>query len=204
MISYVRGQLAEKTINSCVVETNGIGLEVQVPQTVLTALPPVGEEICIFTYLKWSDDGPALYGFSDHEERDIFRLLINVSGVGPKGALGVLSALSTDELRFAVLSEDVKKISKAPGIGPKTARRIILELKDKLKIRTSEDAGLVSSVQGDDPDQSKDATARNDALEAMAALGFGAAESYKAVQSLGDLSGMDSEAILKAAMKKLV
>ena len=202
MIAYIKGKYAGKTPNSVIVEQQGLGIEIQVPQTVFPELPPVGGEVKIYTCLRWTDDGPSLYGFAGKDEREIFQMLIGVSGLGPKGALALLSFLSTDELRFAVLSEDEKKISKAPGIGPKTARRIILELKDKLKIESTQpDAGsdvILPADSGNGPDE------RSDAIEAMVALGFGSTDAYRAVQSLGDLTGMNSEQILKAAMKKLV
>ena len=181
MIAYIKGKYTGKTPNSVIVEQQGLGIEIQVPQTVFPELPPVGGEVKIYTCLRWTDDGPSLYGFG-------------VSGLGPKGALALLSFLSTDELRFAVLSEDEKKISKAPGIGPKTARRIILELKDKLKIESTQpDAGsdvILPADSGNGPDE------RSDAIEAMVALGFGSTDAYRAVQSLGDLTGMNSEQIL--------
>ncbi|MGI5988747.1 MAG: Holliday junction branch migration protein RuvA [Lachnospiraceae bacterium] len=202
MIAYLKGKYAGKTPDSVIIDHQGMGVEIQVPQTVFSELPPVGEEVKIYTFLRWTNDGPSLYGFAAKDEREIFQMLINVSGLGPKGALTLLSFLSTDELRFAVLSEDVRKISKAPGIGPKTAKRIILELKDKLKIETTQpDEGIKAetSAKGEAGTE-----ARDDAIEAMVALGFGSTDAYRAVQSLGDLSGMDSEQILKAAMKKLV
>lgn len=202
MIAYLKGKLAGKTPTSVIIDHQGLGVEVQVPQTVFSELPPIGEEVKIYTFLRWTDDGPALYGFAGKDEREIFQMLINVSGLGPKGALALLSFLTTDELRFAVLSEDEKKISKAPGIGPKTARRIILELKDKLKIESTQpgDMDEIAAPAGKETDNG----ARHDAIEAMVALGFGSTDAFRAVQSLGDLSGMDSEQILKAAMKKLV
>jgi Holliday junction DNA helicase RuvA len=200
MIAYIRGKYSGKTPSSVIIDHEGLGVEVQVPQTVFAELPPVGEEVKIYTCLRWTDDGPSLYGFAGKDEREIFRMLIGVGGLGPKGALALLSFLSTDELRFAVLSEDEKKISKAPGIGPKTARRIILELKDKLKIESTQE-----NTGGGEPVPSGSAgSGAADAIEAMVALGFGSTDAYRAVQSLGDVSGMDSEQILKAAMKKLV
>lgn len=200
MIAYIRGKYSGKTPSSVIIDHEGLGVEVQVPQTVFAELPPIGEEVKIYTCLRWTDDGPSLYGFAGKDEREIFRMLIGVGGLGPKGALALLSFLSTDELRFAVLSEDEKKISKAPGIGPKTARRIILELKDKLKIESTQE-----NTGGGEPVPSGSAgSGAADAIEAMVALGFGSTDAYRAVQSLGDVSGMDSEQILKAAMKKLV
>lgn len=201
MIAYIRGKYAGRTPASIIIDHEGLGLEIAVPQKMLAGLPPVGEEVKIYTCLRWTDDGPSLYGFPGKDERELFRLLLGVAGLGPKGALSLLSFLSTDELRFAVLSADERKISKAPGIGPKTARRIILELKDKLKIEsTEENTDSGESVAAGAAGSSGAA----DAIEAMVALGFGSTDAYRAVQSLGDVSGMDSEQILKAAMKKLV
>lgn len=115
MIAYIRGKYSGKTPSSVIIDHEGLGVEVQVPQTVFAELPPIGEEVKIYTCLRWTDDGPSLYGFAGKDEREIFRMLIGVGGLGPKGALALLSFLSTDELRFAVLSEDEKENLEGAG-----------------------------------------------------------------------------------------
>ncbi len=117
-----------------VVEAGGIGYCVYTTGQTLDALPQTGEQIRLFTYLQVREDAMVLYGFLTKDELSVFKLLIGVSGIGPKGALGVLSVMTTDDLRFAVIGDDVKAISRAPGIGAKTAQRVILELKDKLSL----------------------------------------------------------------------
>ena len=127
MISFIRGKIAWITENTVVIDHQGIGYEVSVPASILMKQPRQGEEIFLYTYLQVREDGISLFGFESRDELKVFRMLIGVSGIGPKGAVGILSAVSVDNLRFAVLSEDEKTISKAPGIGTKTARKLILE-----------------------------------------------------------------------------
>ena len=130
MISYVKGSLTEKFEDSVIVEAGGIGYRIFVPTSVLEHLPKTGETVKIYTYFSVREDAMSLYGFLSRQDLEMFRQLIGVNGVGPKSALGILSALSPDVLRLAVLSGDAKAISKAPGVGSKTAQRIILDLKD--------------------------------------------------------------------------
>ena len=131
MISYIRGELA-----AAIVEAGGIGYGIYMSQQTLSMLPAVGEEVKIHTYLNVREDAMQLYGFLTGEDLQVFRLLIGVSGIGPKAGLNILSCLSPDELRFAVLAGDVKTISSAPGIGKKTAEKLILELKDKMAVNS--------------------------------------------------------------------
>ena len=134
MISYIRGELAAVQEQKAIVEAGGIGYGIYMSQQTLSMLPAVGEEVKIHTYLNVREDAMQLYGFLTGEDLQVFRLLIGVSGIGPKAGLNILSCLSPDELRFAVLAGDVKTISSAPGIGKKTAEKLILELKDKMSI----------------------------------------------------------------------
>jgi Holliday junction DNA helicase RuvA len=142
-----------------------------------------------------------LYGFLDRDELDVFKLLIGVSGIGPKGAIGILSALSPDDLRFAVLSGDSKAISKAPGIGAKTAQRVVLELKDKLSLedafekKQENTARVLGNASG--------SSVKNDAVLALTALGYSSSESLKAVSKVEITEEMDVEDVLKAALKRM-
>ncbi|MCI6020627.1 MAG: Holliday junction branch migration protein RuvA [Clostridia bacterium] len=200
MISYIKGELTEVSETSIVVETSsGIGMNIIVPQTVMDKLPPLGSVVKIHTYLNVKEDSMTLYGFINREDVDIFRLLISVNGVGPKGALAILSTITPDDLRFAVLSDDVKAISKAPGIGAKTAQRMIIELKDKLKL---EDAFEIR-LSHEEVDDLLAGDARNDTVQALVALGYGRSEAARAVNMVDSADSMDSEQLIKAALKKL-
>src|SRR5699024_4660673 len=134
MISYIKGELIRIYEEGIIIEQNGLGYEVKMSLSTLDQLPKAGSIIKVYTYLHVREDILALYGFIDYEDLDTFKLLITVNGIGPKGALGILSAITPNDLRYAILSEDVKTITKAPGIGVKTARKLILELKDKFNL----------------------------------------------------------------------
>lgn len=125
MISYIKGELADVFDGGIVVEANGIGYGIFISGRVANLLPPMGSEVKIHTYLNVREDAMQLFGFLTRDDLEIFRLLIGVNGIGPKGALGILSALSADELRFAVIAGDVKAITKAPGIGKKNGRKAV-------------------------------------------------------------------------------
>ena len=135
MISFIKGKLVHIYENVIIVENNGIGYEIFVPVSVIGNMPLVGSEVMIYTYMHVREDALQLFGFLDRDTLEIFKLLITVSGIGPKGAIGVLGTLSADDIRYAVMAEDAKTIAKAPGIGAKTASKVVIELKDKLKMR---------------------------------------------------------------------
>ena len=133
MIAFVRGTAVDMTENSVIVEAGGIGYEIYMTGTDLSRIH-MGEEVKIHTYFNVREDAMQLYGFRSKDDLQMFKLLLGVNGVGPKAAVGVLAGITADELRFAILSDDVKTLSKAPGIGKKTAQKLILELKDKMKL----------------------------------------------------------------------
>ena len=205
MMSYIRGTLSylEPEEGLVVVETGGVGYGVLISGTDLDFLPGHGEEIRLYTYLQVKEDGLQLYGFLTREDQKLFRMLIGVSGIGPKGALGILTALSADDLRFAVLADDAKTISKAPGLGHKTAQKLILELKDKLKLEDAFEARLAKA----DIQTGKAAfgltEAKNEAVEALTALGYSASDALKAVRRVELKDEMSVEEILKAALKQM-
>ena len=147
MYAYIKGILAEITEDAIIVENQGIGYEIAVPGQVFDYLPSVGEEVKIYTYHYVREDAILLYGFLTKEDVRIFKMLIGVSGIGPKGALAILSVLSTDDLRFAILGDDAKAIAKAPGVGAKTAQRVIIELKDKLSLEDAFEQKLANQAQ---------------------------------------------------------
>ena len=202
MISYIKGELTEVFEDTVVVETNGIGYNIRVPGSVLDRLPSVGSSVRIYTYLYVKEDAMNLFGFLNRDDLSVFKLLLNVSGIGPKGALAILSTIGPDDLRFAVLSEDVKTISSAPGIGAKTAKRLIIELKDKLKLVEVFETALANKEKASS--ENDVLLARNEAVEALVALGYASAQAMKAVQQVENAEEKDSEQILKEALKKLI
>ena len=132
MLAFVKGKLDTVTEDYIIVENQGNGYEILVPGSVIQAMPQVGNEVKIYTYLYVREDVLQLYGFLTKDQLDMFKLLITVNGIGPKGALGILTVMDVDALRLAILSDDAKSIAKSPGIGAKTAGKLILELKDKI------------------------------------------------------------------------
>ena len=202
MISYIKGELTEVFEDTVVVDTNGIGYNIRVPGSVLDRLPSVGSSVRIYTYLYVKEDAMNLFGFLNRDDLSVFKLLLNVSGIGPKGALAILSTIGPDDLRFAVLSEDVKTISSAPGIGAKTAKRLIIELKDKLKLAEVFETALANKEKASS--ENDVLLARNEAVEALVALGYASAQAMKAVQQVENAEEKDSEQILKEALKKLI
>lgn len=200
MISYIKGELVELTENAIVLDHDGMGFLIMMPASILSKLPAVGSELNVHTYLYVKEDALDLYGFLTKDDLKVFRLLITVSGIGPKGALAILSTMSPDDLRFAVLAGDSKTISKAPGIGSKTAQKLIIELKDKLKIEDVLDGGADG---GYEPQSDMGDTAAAEAVMALTALGYSSADATRAVRQVDGGADMDSEALLKAALKKL-
>ena len=207
MISFVRGRLLEKGVDTVTVETAaGIGFQIYMPGNLMAKLPSLGEEICLHTSFQVREDGMSLYGFFHREDLEMFRLLITVNGVGPRAALGILSVITADDLRFAVLAEDVKAISKAPGIGAKTARKIILDLKDKLQLEEALEMKLLhaeeQAVSGA-PEGGATSGAASEAVLALTALGYSNSEALRAVSQIEGVYDMDVEDILKAALKQM-
>ena len=198
MITYIKGELTEVNEGNIVVECYGVGYEIMVPASIIPELPCVGDNIKVYTFQYVREDILDLYGFLTKDDLKIFKLLITVNGIGPKGALSILSVIRPDELRLAVLSDDVKAIQKAPGIGGKTAQKLIIELKDKLNIEdvinNNFNNAVVAPVSG---------SVRDEAIEALVSLGYSSSEAIKAVRGISDAEGMDSETLLKAALKQL-
>lgn len=200
MYAYIKGPLAEVELDHVVIDVNGIGYNVYIPMNCYEYLPGLGEECKIYTYLHVREDAMLLYGFLTKDDLELFKLLISVSGIGPKGALGILSVLSADDLRFAILAGDSKAIAKAPGIGAKTAQRLILELKDKLSLEDAFEKKL-DHEHVSVPNSNNQV--KNDAVQALTALGYSSTESLKAVSKVEITEEMDVEAVLKAALKNM-
>lgn len=201
MISYIRGELVAIEEDKVIVDVNGVGFSIFMPAQSMNFLPQTGEEVKIHTYMNVREDAMQLYGFLTRDDLKVFKLVIGVSGIGPKGGLSILSKLSADELRFAVMAHDVKSISLAPGIGKKTAEKLIIELKDKLSIEdvlTREESETVTSV-GNASNQ-----IQAEAVQALVALGYSNAEALKAVKKVSITEDMSVEVILKQALKNIM
>lgn len=196
MIYNVRGTLTYTDINYAVVECGGVGFKCFVSMTTLKELPPLGKEANLYTYLSVREDAMDLFGFATQQELDAFKLLITVSGVGPKAAMAVLSVLPPDRLSIAVSSGDVKSIQSAQGVGKKTAERIVLELKDKMLGIAPSNAAAVQSIQ---------AVASNsdaqEAVEVLVSLGFNQSDAATVVGAMDkDLSVDD---MIRKGLKQL-
>lgn len=203
MIGYVRGILEyfDPEEGAAVVEAAGIGYQILLSGKDFDLLPPAGGEVRLYTHLQVREDAFLLYGFFTKEDRKLFRLLIGVSGIGPKGALGILGTLSADDLRFAVLADDAKAIAKAPGVGLKTAQKLILELKDKLSLEEAFEARLAGEKEKLPKQDSDLSRARSEAAEALTALGYSSSDALRAVRKAEVTEGMSTEDILKTALK---
>lgn len=199
MIAFINGMVAETGKDYVVLEQQGIGYLVYTPANVPTMVAE-GELIKVHTYLHVREDVMQLFGFLRKSDLDMFKLLITVSGIGPKGALGVLSVLDANDLKFAILSGDAKTIATAPGIGKKTAEKTVLELKDKVKLEDAFEERLeaMSEKNTDSLQQ-----VRQDASEALVALGYSQTEALKAIRKVDGAKDMDVETLLKAALKHL-
>jgi len=189
MIGKLSGTLSEKNPPQVLVDCHGVGYEVDVPMSTFYNLPAVGEKVSLLTHFVVREDAQILYGFGSSEERTAFRQLIKISGVGPRMALGVLSGLSVSELAQAITLQEAGRLVKIPGIGKKTAERLLLELKGKM----GADLGPSSAPVGD--------STQNDILQALVALGYSDKEAAAALKSLPADVGV-SEGI-KLALKAL-
>ena len=208
MFYYISGKLAHLDSNVAVIDAGGVGYKLTISGTTYDAMPPnrsVKEppNVLLYTYMAVREDGVELFGFASETELSSFKLLISVSGVGPKAAMSILSLLSPEKFALAVCTEDKKTIAKANGIGPKTAARIILELKDKLmKEHAGEDmstGGVIDSVPATHTQRGK----LTEATDALLVLGYSRAEAATALKDI-DTNGMELEEIIRTSLKKLM
>ena len=203
MYAYLKGTLEEITEDNIVVEVGNIGYNVKVSTTTADLLPPLGNEVKIYTYTLVREDTFSLYGFLTRDDLEIFKKLITVNGIGPKGGLAILSVMSADALRFAIMAGDAKSIAKAPGIGNKTAERVILDLRDKVSLEDTlqglgEPIGTAGAVSADgNPDN----VMKKEAIEALVALGYSASDATAAVKKVEVTEETTVENILKMALK---
>ena len=203
MYAYLKGTLEEITEDNIVVEAGGIGYNVKVSTTTADLLPGLGSEVKIYTYTLVREDTFSLYGFLTRDDLEIFKKLITVNGIGPKGGLAILSVMNADALRFAIMSGDAKSIAKAPGIGNKTAERVILDLRDKVSLEDTlrglgETIGVPDVVSGG---AGTDNMIKREAIEALVALGYSASDATAAVKKVEMTEDTTVESVLKLALK---
>lgn len=196
MLAHLKGTVEAIYDDRVVIDVNGMGYNVFMPYSSIEALPAINSEVKIYTYLSVREDAMWLYGFNTRDDLDLYKLLITVNGVGPKAALQLMSFLSSDDLKFAILSSDSKTISKAPGVGPKTAQRIIIDLKDKIDLLESYETKMTHVAQNENLSSSM-----AEAVEALSSLGYTRKDALSCVKSTGLSDDTDVETILKAALK---
>jgi Holliday junction DNA helicase RuvA len=208
MYYYIKGELVAATLGMAVVDAGGVGYRMTISENTFRALPRPSDRhptVTLYTYLSVREDGIELFGFGNERELSSFKMLLSVSGVGPKAAMAILSLLTPEKFALAVCTEDKKTISKASGVGPKTAARIILELRDRLMKETSIDDDLSAAVL-DHSGEAAGAPARgklSEAMDALMVLGYTRAEAQNALKSI-DVQSLSIEEIIKEALKKLM
>ena len=200
MISYIKGILEDMSPGMVVVDNHGIGYQMMVTMRG-ESFPKIGQEIKIYTHMHVREDDVSLFGFLSKEEKEAFELLIGVNGIGPKVGLSVLSTLSVYELKMAVISEDVKTISKTPGLGPKGAKKLILELKDKLSFEELEEDGVGAEIFDTSADSSDSVMIT---IEGLVSLGYSKSEAAIAVNKVEDAKDLTPEELLKKALKNIM
>lgn len=200
MYAYFKGKLAYVGEDSIILDVHDVGYRILLSPASMAFLPQIGEEVQLYTYTSVREDAIWLYGFLNHEDLEIFKKCITVSGIGPKGGMSILSVMDADALRFAIISGDAKAIAKAPGIGAKTAQRLILELKDKISLEDTlvkrETEGVRATVGAHNEDT-------KEAIEALVALGYASSDAVRAVNAVANAAELDVESILKAALKNM-
>lgn len=205
MISYIRGKLLDWSEDgSVIIDVNGVGFEISVPTRTLGMITATNGDVELFTYLQVKEDAFSLYGFSTKEEMSVFRKIVSVSGVGPKGALSILSSMTREQFILAIVGEDEASIAKSPGIGKKTAAKIVLELKDKFTLEDSFAAGTDSTeILKATVSKNTNNEAKNDAVAALCALGYSSSEALKAVREVNITDDMSVDDILRLSLKNL-
>lgn len=201
MIAYVKGELAETGQDYIVLDVGNMGIRIRVSEGFLSELPAPGTEMKVHTYTYVKEDAFLLYGFMTKDDLELFQMMITVNGIGPKAALAILSVMSGNDLRFAIYTGDAKAISKANGVGAKTAERLILDLKDKMNM----EAVLTNSIHEEQSSAGGGLDKeRKDAIDALVALGYGMTEAVRAVKQVDMTDNPDADAILKASLRFLL
>lgn len=199
MIAYIKGTIVDISDDSIVVDHNGIGFNIFVPNGYAYTM---GDEVKIHTYTNVKEDAFNLFGFDGKDQLELFKMLISVNGIGPKGGLAILSVLNADALRLAIFNEDAAAIAKAPGVGKKTAERVILELKGKVKLSDVEQMPSLSTTLSSVSLAGMDSQ-RKDAIEALTALGYSSTEAVKAVSKVEITEDMSADVILRKSLQYL-
>lgn len=200
MYAFFKGKLAYIGEDSIILDVHDVGYRILVSPASIAYLPQLGEEAKIYTYTSVREDAIWLYGFLNQDDLEIFKKLITVSGIGPKGGMAILSVMNADALRFAIVAGDSKAIAKAPGIGAKTAQRVILELKDKVSL---EDTLVQREINGGVAYREELSDFTQEAVEALVALGYSSTEALKAIKAIPNAMELDAESLLKAALKNI-
>lgn len=201
MYAYFIGRITYMTADSVVLEVNNIGYNIKVSAQTIQNLGHLSGEVKLYTYTYVKEDALGLFGFLTREELELFKMMLTVNGIGPKGALSILSTLSVDTLRFAILSGDAKSIAKAPGVGAKSAERLIIDLKDKIN---AEDVFTLNSSENNAVIVTQELPAKKEAIEALTALGYSATDALKAVNQITCAEDTTVEEILKQALKVIM
>jgi len=202
VIGRLRGNLAEKQPPHLIIDVNGLGYELEVPMTTLYRLPKVGETVTLHTHLVVREDAHLLYGFYEKRERELFRELIRLNGVGPKLALALMSGLDVDELVRCVQAQDTSALVKVPGVGKKTAERLLVELKDRFKAWETVPSMFQLVPNGPSPLPTV-STAEADAVSALISLGYKPQEASRAVAAV-DAKGLSSEELIRRSLKGMI
>lgn len=199
MISFIKGELVDIDQDKVVVECNNMGFNIFVTSQFISKIGSTGKEVKLYTHMSVREDGITLFGFERKEELKAFKLLITVSGIGPKGALAVLSVMTVEELKLAIMANDAKAISKTPGIGAKTASKVILDLKDKFDV---DEVFVNMNLTGDVTADSDEFSADNDAVLALIALGYSKSEAVNGVRkALKNSENADADELIRLALK---
>ena len=194
MFAYLKGKLAFKSNDNAIVDVNGVGYSLQIPFSTYQLLPDIDQDVKLYTYMAVREDNVSLYGFYSNEEKRIFEQVISVSGIGPKLGVGILSDITPADFSLAIITDDVNRLTKISGIGKKTAQRIIIELKDKMKtedVKASDEAPVLRSVINNDVEE---------AISALQVLGYPNKDAVSMVNAVVT-EGMKVEEILKLALK---
>ena len=201
MYAYFIGRITYMTADSVVLEVNNIGYNIKVSAQTIQNLGHLSGEVKLYTYTYVKEDALGLFGFLTREELELFKMMLTVNGIGPKGALSILSTLSVDTLRFVILSGDAKSIAKSPGVGAKSAERLIIDLKDKIN---AEDVFTLNSSESNAAVVTQELPAKKEAIEALTVLGYSATDALKAVNQITCTEDTTVEEILKQALKVIM
>mgnify|MGYP000460698869 CR=1 FL=1 len=204
MFAYVNGFLEDVTVDNAVIDVNGFGINVRISADTASRLPGIGEQVRLYTYTYVKEDAFLLYGFLSRSDLEMFKLCITVSGIGPKGALAILSVMDADSLRFAIMSGDAKAISRAPGVGARTAQRLILELKDKMKKEQqiqelTKASKEPNSIKTKLEEKIENEEKINEAMAALQVLGYNKKEIEKAFDKLAK-EDMSTEELIRKGL----